>query len=107
MTVEGTHTCTSCGHGADSIEALRARLDRFEIAEAGDDVTLEAWRRYFDAVCRAVADATNLDVFALASILEGLIVLAGEAHAKGAVMGGAALARTKRDGQPGLRIVKR
>jgi hypothetical protein len=80
------HHCPSCNHRPHSVEALQARLAELEDANADDDATLEAWRDCFAAVCLAVTEVAGLDLDAVTTILEGLTVLAGEAHAKGATV---------------------
>jgi len=78
------HACPGCNHSQRSVEALQARLTELDSVGGDDEASLEVWSEYFEEVCRLVADVTCLDLDAVTTILEGLMVLDGTARAKGA-----------------------
>ena len=94
------HSCPGCSHCSQSVEALQARLAELDCAGADCDASDEAWANYFASVCRTVADTASLDLDAVTTILEGLIVLDGAARARGAA------AWAARNERPTLRVVK-
>jgi len=78
------HACPGCNHSVRSVEALQARLADLDRRGDGSEASFEAWTQYFEEVCGLVADVTCLDLDAVTTILEGLMVLDGAARAKGA-----------------------